>query len=122
MTGLNFILQLPDEIKNKISTEWGSIGNFYRLVFDLNAQDYKLATQKPNGYEQQRADIEKTLYDIEEKLDEFGIDGRDVTTEISSDHGEIIVQRHVQNLDHHLRKFGTDFETLRKWMKDKYGI
>lgn len=122
MTGLNYLQSLPEEIKNKIIAEWGSIAIFYKTVFDLNATDYRLAMTKPNGFEQQRATIEKTLFEIEDKLDDFGIDGRDVTSEISSDHGDIIVNKKIQHLDNYLKQFGTDFETMRKWMKDSYGI
>lgn len=123
MVGLSFLQKLPIEIKTKINSEFGSIEELYKLIFNLHSNDYKLFISKPSGFENERQKIKQELYQIEDKLESFGItDGSDITNEIMADHGEIIVNKHVQKLDNYLSQFGTDFKTVREWMKRNYGI
>ena len=123
MIGLSYLQRLPDDIKAKISSEFVSIEELYKLIFSLHFNDYKLYINKPNGFEEERQNIQNKLYQIENKLESFGVtDGSDITNEISSDHGEIIVNRQIQKLDNYLSQFGTDFKTVREWMKTTYGI
>ena len=122
MQGLDNLRQLPDDIKNQIIAKYDSIENFYKLVFDLNVRDYKVFIEKKEGFETTRRQIENQVNDIEDWLETLGLDGRDITSDISSDHGEIIVSKHVAKLDNYLQQYNTDFSTLRKWMKDKFGI
>ena len=49
-------------------------------------------------------------------------DGSDITNEISSDFGEIIVNKQIKELNKYLAQLGTDFNTMRDWMKKKYDI
>ncbi len=88
----------------------------------MHNKDYRLHTTKPNGNQARQEEIENELFDIQDQLESLGLDGHDITTAISSDHGDIIVSRHVQNLVNYLRQLGTDFEIMRKWMKETYGI
>lgn len=119
MNGLNRLLQLPVEIKGKINKEFGSIQNLYQKVFDLNAEEYTLTGSKSPRLKQ----IQQEIYDIEDRLEDFGLtDGSDLTIEISSDFGEIIVNKEISKLNEYLAQFGTDFDTMRKWFKDKYEI
>lgn len=122
MEGLKMLTSLPIDIKKSIVQEFGSIETLYKKVFDLNAEDYGLHMNKPKGYQSRQQAINSELLDIEDKLEELGLDGRDVTSEISSDHGEIIVNRRVQDLDNYLRQIGTDYETIKAWLKNSYGI
>jgi cation transport regulator ChaB len=48
MQGLKILLDLPEEIKEQIINDFGSVGNLYRKVFDLNQEEYKL-TGGENG-------------------------------------------------------------------------
>jgi hypothetical protein len=122
MDGLQLLSSLPDDKKNAIANKFGSIDKLYRKIFELNHEDYLLHTKKPNGYKTRQSEIESELFDIEDGLDEIGVDGHDITTEVSSDHGEIIVSKNINDLDKYLKNFGTDYETMRKWMEDNYGI
>ena len=49
------------------------------------------------------------------------LDGHGIMTEISSDHGEIIVNKVVTNLDNYLKQKGTTFEQMREWLKRQIG-
>jgi hypothetical protein len=118
MTGLQELLRLPDDIKEQITNEYGGITDFYKMVFDLYAEEYQVFTTKPTGYQTRLDAIQQQLYNIQDKLDDFGIDGHGIVTEISSDHGEIIVSRNITQLDQYLQQFGTNFEEMRKWIDD----
>lgn len=122
MQGIDNLRRLPDEVKGQIAARYGSIEEFYKLLFELNARDYKAFIEKKPGYKAVQQEIETQINDIEEWLEGFGVDGRDVTSEISSDHGEIIVNKHVTALDNYLKQYNTDFATVRKWLKDKFGV
>lgn len=122
MKGLKDLNDLPQEKKDSISEEFGSIGGLYKKVFDLNNEDYKLNKNKPENYKNRQNKIAEELFDIENKLEEMDICGDAVVSEISADFGEIIVKKHIENLDKHLRTLGTEYETMRIWMKDNYNL
>lgn len=123
MTGLEIIKKLPNDIKGKIITEYGGIEEFYQMVFDLYVKEYRLFIGKPEGYREKLAEIETQINDIEDKLEELGLeDGRTITSNISSDNTEIIANKHVQKLDEYLKANGSDYVTMRAWMKKQYGI
>ena len=119
MQGLIRLKKLPKDIQDKIVSEFGSIEGLYQKVFDLNAEEYRLT-----GTKNPRIDkIRNEIFDIDDKLEEFGItDGSDFTSEIASDFGNIIVSKKISDLNKYLAQFGTDFDTMQKWLKDKYGI
>ncbi len=119
MQGLKQVLDLPEEIKEQINNDFGSAGNLYRKVFDLNQEEYKLiGSNSPR-----LAEIKNELYDIEDKLESYGVpDGRDITSDISSDFGDIIVSKRIADLNRFLEPLGTDFETMQIWLKENYGI
>ena len=119
MQGLIRLRKLPKEVQDKILSEFGGIEKLYQNVFDLNAESYRLTGSKNPRLDE----IQNELFDIEDKLEEFGItDGSDFTSEIASDFGDIIVTKRINDLNKYLAQFGTDFATMQKWMKDKYGI
>jgi len=121
MTGLEFIENYPADIKEKITAEFKSIENLYKTIFELNNQQYNLYKTKPID-KQKISEIDNKLFDIEEKLEEFGIDGRDVTVEVSNDFGELMVKREVSALNSYLKQRGTDYNTMRKWLKDYFNV
>ena len=96
MTGIEYLEGFPEEIKEQIITEYGSLIDLYQMIFELNSQQYKLYQVKPLEKQKIFA-IRNKLFDIEDKLEEFGIeDGRDVTTEVSSDFGEFMTKAKPQ--------------------------
>ncbi|SFN97796.1 hypothetical protein [Salegentibacter flavus] len=122
MEGLEYLRSLSQEAKDKISAEFGGIENLYQTVFDINKTEYNLYANKPENYKSQLQLAENALNEIEERLEEIGLDGRDVTTEISNDFGEIIVSKNINALDIYLKQHGTDYLTMRDWIKKNYGI
>lgn len=119
MSGIQNLLTLPQEILDQIILEFGSVAGLYKKVFDLNQEEYRLTGSNSPRLKV----IENELFDIEDKLEGFGVtDGRDITSDIAADFGEIIVNKRIQDLDKYLKQFGTDFETMRKWLKDNYNI
>lgn len=123
MSGLEILKSLPDTIKGQIAQQYGSIEKFYQLVFSLNATDYNLFMKKSAGYQVAQQQIQNQIEQIEYKLESFGLeDGSYITNEISCDHGEIIVNREIHKLDNYLRQNGSDYNSMRKWLNDNYGI
>lgn len=122
MQGLKNLNDLSQEQKDAISKEFGSVEGLYRKVFDLTSEDYDLSTKKPENCEERKNKIAEELYDIEEKLDEMNISGDMIVSDISSDFGDIIVKRQIENLDNYLRSFGTNFENIRNWLRNNYNI
>lgn len=119
MQGLNHLLNLPAGIKQQIVTDFGNISNLYKKVFDLNQEELKLTGSKSPRLQ----DIKNELFDIEDKLESYGVtDSREITTKIASDFGEIVVGNKIVNLNKFLQPLGTDFATMQKWLKDNYGI
>ena len=79
MSGLNLLNQFPEEIKEKIIAEFGSIQDLYKKIFDLYQRQHSLYKIKPLD-NQKVANIDNEIYDIEEKLEELGVeDGSDIT-------------------------------------------
>jgi hypothetical protein len=87
--GMQFLMSQSPDIKQKISSKYGSIGSFYQIVYALGSEDYKLATQKPSGYQMGQNAIRTRILDIDEELESFGCtDGSEITSAITSDFGE----------------------------------
>ena len=119
MEGLDQILRLPEEIKEKIKQEFGSEFELYQKVFDLNKEQHQLT----GSGSPRLSDIENELFDIEDKLEEMRIvDGRDITSDIASDYGEILVNKRIDDLNKYLEPLGTDFNKMQQWLKNNYGI
>ena len=122
MEGLEYLRSLSQETKEKISSEFGGIENLYKTVFDINKTEHSLYANKPENYKSQLQLAENSLNEIENRLEKIGLDGRDVTTEIASDFGEIVVSKNINALDNYLKQHGTDYLTMRDWIKENYGI
>ena len=122
MEGLEYLRSLSQETKEKISAEFGGIENLYKTVFDINKNEHSLYANKPENYKSQLQLAENSLNEIESRLEKIGLDGRDVTTEIASDFGEIVVSKNINALDNYLKQHGTDYLTMRDWIKENYGI
>ncbi len=115
MEGLDLLNRLPHNVQAQLNSKYGSLEKFYQIVFDLHNQDYN---SKGNN-----KIVTQAIYDIQDELEEYGvIDGATITTEISSDFGEIIVSKHISKMNDYLKTRGTDYPTMSKWMKDTYGI
>ena len=121
MEGLKELYELPIEKRNAIAETFESVENLYEKVFELHKKDYLLQKNKPNGYQALQAQYQSELNEIEDVLDEMELDGHSIITEISSDHGEIIVNKVVTNLDNYLKQKGTSFEQMREWLKRQIG-
>jgi hypothetical protein len=99
----------------------GTLEELYKKVFDYYNKDYNLYKTKPSGYQEKQEQIQCELYDIEDKLDEMELDGHSIITEISSDHGELIINKVVKDIDEYLKPYGTTFEKMREWLKKYLG-
>ena len=124
MQGYYYLKELSKEFQDKIDTEFGSIEKLYKLVFDFNNSMYVLFLKREVNlnYSTQNQSIENKIYEIENKLNDFGVDGDFITREIRNDFGEIIVKQNINALNKELEPYGTNFNEMRNWMKNKFGI
>jgi hypothetical protein len=123
MNGLEFLKTQPESVKKKIIEKYESLEKFYGLVFLIYEAEHKWVSVKTADGKIKMQKIENKLNELEAELESFGADdGHWILTEISSDHGEMIVRKNIQNLDKYLNQFGLDFETTRKYMKEKHDI
>lgn len=123
MNGLEFLKSQPKQVKDKIIEKYGNLEKYYELVFLIYEADRKWFSVKTEDGRIKMKKIENKLNELEDELESFGADdGHWILTEISSDHGEMIVRENIQNLDKYLNQFGLDLETMRKYVKEKYDI
>jgi len=103
--GLRFIFNLPEEIKQKIESEYGNIESLYGKISELVLNDFKLnfTNANPKLINQNQ----KELYEIEDKLEEFGVeDSTEITSEIRSDYDEIFALKEIAKLELKLNELG----------------
>ncbi|WP_422102503.1 hypothetical protein [Vreelandella sp.] len=115
MQGIESLGNLPEQVKDRIGKEFGSLNDLYRRIFNINHSEHMAHRQRDqkaiSAYEQE-------LLDIEDKLEELGAeDGRDITTAIASDYGDLVVKETIEKLNEHLARQGTDFESMREYLR-----
>lgn len=112
MEGIKSLESLPEQVKDSIGKEFGSLNELYRRIFDINHSERMAHRQRD---QKAISACEQELLDIEDKLEELGAeDGRDITTAIASDYGDLVVKETIDNLNKHLARQGTNFESMRK--------
>lgn len=121
MTGLKFIENYPSDIREKIANKYESVENLYQTIFKLIVEDYKSYQMMPRN-DKKITKVQNELFAIEEKLDEFGIDGIDVIAEVRSDYGDLLVNREINALSEYLKDMGIDYPSTRQWLNDTYNI
>ena len=113
MDAITILKNLPQDIRLKIDETYGSWQQLYIRVYVSSANDYFLFKTKPTGYEKMRNEVQNELYNVKDKLDEIGLDGHSLVTDISSDFTETIVTRTITDLDNYLAQFGPSFEFMK---------
>jgi hypothetical protein len=113
MDAITILKNLPQDTRAKIDEEYGSWQQLYITVYVSSANDYFLFKTKPTGYEKMRNEVQNEIYNVKDNLDEFGLDGHSLVTDISSDFTETIVTRTITDLDNYLAQFGTSFEFMK---------
>ena len=100
MQGLELLNKLPETTQKAIISKYGSLKNYYQHVYKLYQADRYWFSNKTDVAKTKRQEIQNQLFDLEDELETFGLtDGHAVLTEISSDHGEEV-------LDDFLKKLG----------------
>jgi hypothetical protein len=99
MKGLEQLYRLPDDIKNKIISKYSSLEEYYQFVFNLYETDRYWYTKRTEESRLKRQEIQSKIYDMEDELVEFGLDfDNPVISEISSDHGEKVLNEFLTRL------------------------
>jgi ribosomal protein S15P/S13E len=120
--GLANLYRLPTNIKEEIINKYGSLEDYYFEVYYLDHTKYNLFIQDKVANQAKIDEVTHKIYDMEEELEDWGADdGSSILIPISDDHGDIIVNKTIDELNKHLAQYGTDFETMRKWLQKKIG-
>lgn len=98
MEGKYLLNSLPSDIKEKIAAKFGSIDDFYNLVFRLSNDYYKSFMAK----DKERVNrLESIRFKIAHELESMGvIDGLEVYDAISADHDEAIIMSKYPPITH----------------------
>jgi len=121
MEGLDFLKVQSEPLKRRIIEKYGSLEKYYEFVLLIYEAEYKWFSVKSLEGEENRKKINDKLNELEDELNHFGADdGHWILTEISSDQSDGIIRKKIQNLDEYLNQFGTNFEEMRKHIKEKY--
>src|SRR2546429_399976 len=103
MSALKKIKNLPEEITNNINLEFGCVEFLYKNVFDLYEEDYRLFKLKQPGSESRLKEIKKELTKVENRLNDFGMDGKAILKSISNDHEEALLSKLVNDLNSYMQ-------------------
>lgn len=107
MNGLRFIENYPSDIREKIENVFESVENLYETVFNLIVEDYNSYQMMPRN-DQKILEVQNQLFDIEEILDEFAIEGIDVITEVRNDYDEILMNKDINLFNEYLKDMGIE--------------
>ena len=80
--------KLPEDAKEKIQSIYGSNERFYATVYLIAKNEHLLQETKPAAWEQKIRTVHAYQGMIRFMLDEFGLSGKDILADISSDYLE----------------------------------
>jgi CII-binding regulator of phage lambda lysogenization HflD len=96
MTGLQILQTLPISVQEQIIAKYSSLDAFYTSVLTLYREDYTAHMKKDRS---KQSEIQNQIWDIEEKLESFGLDfmvADEVISEIRNDYTSIVAANYLQ--------------------------
>jgi len=100
--GLAKLHTLREDLKNAIATKYGSLEEFYDLIYALESAQYTATVKNKDAAVSNK--ITAIMNEIEDDLENMGaFDGRDITTAIISDFTGIIAQQYAERIANYLK-------------------
>jgi hypothetical protein len=122
MDSLKELQNLPREIKAKIDSEFGTVDNLFKKIFDLHAESHYLSKTKPKNYLPRIIEIRDELYRTEDLLDSFGLVGYKIISRISDDLAEMEISKLVDELKMNLKQYGPSSDEMKGWIKKHFEV
>ena len=94
-----YLSDLTDEEKTFFDPVYGSVERFYRVVYLIVRNEHLTDLDKPERYEDRLQMIRSVKKAVQKQLDSWGLDGKEITADISSDYFEDYVNYRNPDLD-----------------------
>lgn len=123
MEALIKLNQMTPDRRNVIINRFESLEDFYKKIFLLNHLHYTYSVGSSKNNEQ--ADqIQNTIFGIETQLENSGLsDPSSITTDIMSDHSEIIIMRDRSKFPIYAEVLGErTYSEMEMWLTQNFNI
>lgn len=113
MDGLKNLNTIPEDFKNAIINDFGTLMNFYYHILENAKDEYSEFKSGKTTYK-----YEEERDKIVEKYEVAGFKGVErLVSSINEDFGDIIVKRVVDNLNAYLTPLGTNFSEMQQRLR-----
>lgn len=83
-----YLADLPEETKERVATVFGDVDRLYATLYLITRNEHITDTEKPDRYEDRLRTIRNVKRKAEEILSSWGLDGKEIVADISSDYFE----------------------------------
>jgi len=81
-----YLSSLPEETKTLFEPVFGDIDRFYTVVYLISRNEHITDQEKPDRYEDRLQVIRSIKHKVENMLDSFQLDGKEIIADITSDY------------------------------------
>lgn len=86
-----YLANLPEEKKALFAPVFGDVEKFYTAVYLIARNEHVTGQEKPDRYEDRLQVIQQVRRLVEQRVDSFGLDGKEIVADIASDYFEDFV-------------------------------
>lgn len=86
-----YLAELPEEKKALFAPVFGDVEKFYTTVYLIARNEHVTGQEKPDRYEDRLQVIQQVRRLVEQLVDTFGLDGKEIVADIASDYLEDFV-------------------------------
>lgn len=86
-----YLANLPEEKKALFAPVFGDVEKFYTVVYLIARNEHVTGQEKPDRYEDRLQVIQQVRRLVEQRVDSFGLDGKEIVADIASDYFEDFV-------------------------------
>lgn len=94
-----YLSELPEETKQLFAPVYGTVDNFYTTVYLTVRNEHVTDLEKPDRYEDRLLLIRSVKTKIENQLNTWKLNGKDIVADIASDYFEDYVNYRDPELD-----------------------
>ncbi|MCD7938233.1 MAG: hypothetical protein LUG98_15355 [Tannerellaceae bacterium] len=95
----SWLVSLPEETKALFTPVFGSVEQFYTVVYLVAMNEHTTELDKPDQYQQRLHTIRHIRKQLERLLDGYGLDGEGTVADIAGDYFEDYVNYREPDLD-----------------------
>lgn len=94
-----YLADLPEEKKALFTPVFGDVEKFYTAVYLIARNEHVTGREKPDRYEDRLQVIQQVRRLVEQRVDSFGLDGKEIVADIASDYFEDFVNYKEPEID-----------------------